>query len=222
MTEKLSLKTSLLPLSTLETDDLSLDEIAEKLAKKRAAAPGLFSRFPCILSLPSRADTDYTLKALISTCEEQGILLIGVSGATAGWVDDIHTLRLAEFSAAKELPTSEADSEDSGRQLKIHQGNVRSGQTVYSKGDLIVLGNISPGADVVAGRDIHIHGHAQGRLFAGAPDNEEAIITGQNLNPEVISIAGNYHIDENRSQIISDKFTIVQLDDHSITYTTSQ
>lgn len=220
MTEKLTLKTSLLPLSTLELGGLSLDQISEQLAAKRAAAPVLFTRFPCILSLPERASARFSLPEIMELCEQHGILLIGATGQVSDWRDDIQVLRLAEFTGTNDTSASyskqEPDVEE--RALVIHRGNVRSGQQLYSKGDLIVIGNINPGADVVAERDIHVYGHAQGRMIAGVSDYEEAIITGHHLAPELISIAGHYHTVDSLPHDISNGFTIVQLNDHKLDY----
>ena len=218
MTEKLTLKTSLLPLSTLDTTNLSLDQISDKLAAKRAAAPGLFSRFPCILCLAKQSDSVFTLQDILNLCEQHGILIIGVTGELEGWRAEIHRLRLAEFTGNGESTPINRHSDV--RELKIHQGNVRSGQQLYSKGDLIVMGNVSPGADVIAARDIHIQGQALGRVIAGTPDNENAIITGHKLDPELISIAGNYQTYETRTHTFNNEFTVVQLDEHKLTYTT--
>ncbi len=69
---------------------------------------------------------------------------------------------------------------------------VRSGQRVYTQGDLTVVGSVSPGAEVIAEGSIHVYGKLSGRAIAGAKGNEEAAIFCQNLDAELVSIAGNY------------------------------
>ncbi len=69
---------------------------------------------------------------------------------------------------------------------------LRSGQQVYSKGDLVVLGLVSYGAEVIAEGNIHIYAPLRGRALAGVHGNHGARIFCTCLEPELISIAGIY------------------------------
>ena len=73
---------------------------------------------------------------------------------------------------------------------------LRSGQQVYSKGDLVVLGLVSYGAEVIAEGNIHIYAPLRGRALAGVHGNHEARIFCTCLEPELISIAGIYRTSE--------------------------
>jgi septum site-determining protein MinC len=74
---------------------------------------------------------------------------------------------------------------------------LRSGQQVYAKGDLIVLGLVSHGAEVIAEGNIHIYAPLRGRALAGVHGNLDARIFCTCLEPELISIAGIYRTTEN-------------------------
>ncbi len=70
---------------------------------------------------------------------------------------------------------------------------VRSGQQIYAEGaDLIVLAQVSEGAEVLADGHIHIYGSLRGRALAGVKGDESARIFCQNLEAELVSIAGNF------------------------------
>ena len=69
-------------------------------------------------------------------------------------------------------------------------GRVRSGQKIQAKKHLIVLGDVNPGAEAIAGGDIIILGSLQGKASAGQPDNEEAIIVALEFKPTQIQIGG--------------------------------
>jgi len=69
-------------------------------------------------------------------------------------------------------------------------GRVRSGQKIQAKKHLIILGDLNPGAEVIAGGDIIIIGCLQGKASAGQPDNEEAIIMALEFKPTQIQIGG--------------------------------
>jgi septum site-determining protein MinC len=62
---------------------------------------------------------------------------------------------------------------------------------VYARGcDLIVLGAISNGAEVIADGSIHCYGPLRGRAIAGAQGDREARILCSNFGPELIAVAG--------------------------------
>lgn len=68
---------------------------------------------------------------------------------------------------------------------------LRSGQQVYARGtDLVLLGGVSPGAEVIADGSIHCYGPLRGRAIAGAQGDQGARILASNFGPELVSIAG--------------------------------
>ncbi|MBI5441654.1 MAG: septum site-determining protein MinC [Deltaproteobacteria bacterium] len=68
---------------------------------------------------------------------------------------------------------------------------VRSGQRVYAgDADLVVLGAVSSGAEVVADGDVHVYGVLRGRAVAGARGDAGARIFCLGLEAERVSVAG--------------------------------
>jgi len=68
---------------------------------------------------------------------------------------------------------------------------LRSGQQAYAKGgDLVLLGGVSHGAEVIADGSIHCYGPLRGRAIAGAQGDTTARIISTDFGPELISIAG--------------------------------
>jgi len=104
---------------------------------------------------------------------------------------------------AQENPTPEIDSPDSNttqngaRPTKVIQRQLRSGQRIYAQdSDLIIIGVVSQGAEVIADGNIHVYGPLRGRAMAGASGNTEARIFTTELDPELIAIAGVYKVIE--------------------------
>lgn len=74
---------------------------------------------------------------------------------------------------------------------------VRSGQRVYAPvGDLVILSQVSSGAEVLAAGNIHVYGALRGRALAGVKGNRECRIFCHDLQAELVSVAGNYRISE--------------------------
>jgi septum site-determining protein MinC len=66
---------------------------------------------------------------------------------------------------------------------------LRSGQTVSHKGDLVIIGDVNPGAEIMAEGDITVWGSLRGIAHAGVGGNSEAEIRALNLQPIQIRIA---------------------------------
>lgn len=74
---------------------------------------------------------------------------------------------------------------------------VRSGRQVYAAGgDLVVIGAVSPGAELLADGSIHVYGALRGRALAGVSGDQTARIFCQSLDAELVSIAGLYRVSE--------------------------
>ena len=72
---------------------------------------------------------------------------------------------------------------------KFHRGTVRSGQLVNYDGNLVVIGDVNPGGEVVATGNVIIMGSLRGIVHAGADGNKEAIIAALNFQPTQLRIA---------------------------------
>jgi len=69
-----------------------------------------------------------------------------------------------------------------------HQGTVRSGEYIESAGDLLILGDVNPGAKVSAEGNIIIWGRLLGIAHAGSKGNSNATISALQLRPLQIRI----------------------------------
>lgn len=74
--------------------------------------------------------------------------------------------------------------------LHIERRTLRSGEKIAHEGHVIILGDVNPGAEVIAGYDIFVWGSLKGSAYAGVPDHEEAVIAALHLAPIQLRIAG--------------------------------
>jgi len=80
---------------------------------------------------------------------------------------------------------------------QVIQGPLRSGQRVYARDtDLIVMGVVSQGAEVIADGNIHIYGPLRGKAMAGARGDIHARIFTTALDAELVAVAGVYRVIE--------------------------
>jgi len=107
-------------------------------------------------------------------------------------------------SPAPTAPAPAADADvtapsDNGAQrpTMVIERQLRSGQRIYAqKSDLIVIGVVGQGAEIIADGNIHVYGPLRGRAMAGAQGNTKARIFTTELDPELIAIAGVYKVVE--------------------------
>lgn len=72
---------------------------------------------------------------------------------------------------------------------KFYRKTVRSGQLLESDGHIVIIGDVNPGAEIIAAGNIFVMGNVKGTVHAGAKGNREAVVAGLNLSPTQLRIA---------------------------------
>jgi septum site-determining protein MinC len=72
---------------------------------------------------------------------------------------------------------------------KFYRGTVRSGQLINFDGNLVVIGDVNPGGEVIATGNVIIMGSLRGIVHAGADGNKSAVVVAFNLQPTQLRIA---------------------------------
>lgn len=67
--------------------------------------------------------------------------------------------------------------------------NLRSGQKFFTRGNIVILGDINPGAEIIAGGNILVMGALRGMAHAGALGDEQSVIAAFRLSPTQLRIA---------------------------------
>ena len=91
----------------------------------------------------------------------------------------------ADRTAAPEAQKNDEHLE----QMVVVNHTLRGGQEVRTKSSVLVLGNVNPGAQIIAGGSIDIRGTCRGVVHAGAYGSREAFIIADRLIPTQIRIA---------------------------------
>ena len=100
----------------------------------------------------------------------------------------------AEKEEQQPAPAADAHAP---RPTLVINSPVRTGQQVYAKNaDLIVMGMVSEGAEVIADGNIHIYAPLRGRALAGESGDKTARIFVQSMQAELVSVAGIYRVFE--------------------------
>jgi len=77
---------------------------------------------------------------------------------------------------------------------------LRSGEKAEYDGNIVIYGDVNPGAEVIAGGDIIVLGRLRGTAHAGAAGDVKARVLALQLNPVQLRIAGLITRDADRSK----------------------
>ncbi|MFD4839645.1 septum site-determining protein MinC [Achromobacter sp. NPDC058515] len=91
---------------------------------------------------------------------------------------------------------------------------LRSGQRVYARHtDLVVIGMVSQGAEVIADGNVHVYGPLRGKAMAGARGDASARIFTTHLDAELLAVAGVYRVVEDKlDRTLQNQPALVRLD----------
>jgi septum site-determining protein MinC len=95
----------------------------------------------------------------------------------------------AKTIVATSVQATQDDEQEHGSDGALLKKRVRSGQMLRHPGHIVIVGDVNPGAQVIAGGDIIVWGKLQGTAHAGAYGNTDAVICALELSPALLKIA---------------------------------
>jgi septum site-determining protein MinC len=181
-----------------------------ELDRRVESSLSFFANRPLVLDLTGVAPTKAETLEIIAFIEERHLRLIAVEGVSPDWLPD----RLAPLPGRVQTagmfqpPEAEKPSRSAPPQATVWESEpatgspcaallvnepVRSGQSIiYPHGDVIVVGSVASGAEIIAGGSIHVYGSLRGRAFAGTNGNTNARIFCSKFDAEIMVIDGLY------------------------------
>jgi septum site-determining protein MinC len=216
----LEIKGSLLPVMIVQLFDTDKERIAVALKEKIQKAPNLFLNATIIIDLNAIQQQTLDLPEIIHMMRDNHLIPVGIRGATETHKQLTAQLSLGIFPNGREIQKSKNTEKDAAPQpstTKVVSQPVRSGQQVVClDGDLVILSSVSPGAEVLAHRHIHVYGALRGRALAGVNGDTQARIFCHQLEAEIVSIAGHYQVNEDLTEDMRSKPTQVFLEDDKL------
>ncbi len=222
------LKRSNLTLTEIALKSANLNEILLTLEKKADIALDFLSQSPVVInfqSLPETAKLD--IAELIKLFQNYQLLPFAYKNADNALKQQAEAAGLIPIKDSQQRKTESSHNTEndikktpsySPTPAKIIKGTIRSGQQILAQGDLIIIGSVSETAEVLAVGNIHIYGTLRGRALAGISGNQNSLIYCQNMQAEMLSIAGIYQISEDMPDNIANTPLLAQLQNGKISY----
>jgi septum site-determining protein MinC len=167
----------------MEREKAILDHIDQNLA--------FFTGARLVVDVGDRELNSQTLADLRNELSDRDIKLWAVlssSSATERASQDLGLIIKIDQST----PVQDKGSIDStleGEEAVFLRRTLRSGHKVIHPGHIIVIGDVNPGAELVAGGNIIVWGRLRGVVHAGAMGNTEAVVCSLDLSPTQLRIA---------------------------------
>ncbi|MGD8458562.1 MAG: septum site-determining protein MinC [Anaerolineales bacterium] len=122
---------------------------------------------------------------------EKGVSLWAVLSNSPTTEQTAQTLGLATriHQAQYDADTRPVESNISGEEAILIRRTLRSGNSIEFSGHVIVIGDVNPGAEIIADGDIVVWGRLRGMVHAGADGDEKAIVCAMDLAPTQLRIA---------------------------------
>ncbi|QTX20640.1 septum site-determining protein MinC [Comamonas aquatica] len=210
------LKSAQLPVMAVALRDTEVAVLTRDLAQRLADDPDFFDNDPVLIDLQHVRDSteDIDFPKLIKALKRHRTLPVAVCGGSPAQMAAAHAAGLmpapdAQPARAKPAAVEVREVEvirevpvevEVVREVPAPAPNalivdkpLRSGQQVYARGtDLVVMAVVSYGAEVIADGNVHVYAPLRGRAVAGARGNTDARIFSTCMEPQLLSIAGNY------------------------------
>jgi len=205
MSSIIKIKNQAFSLPVIEITDFQITHILDELKRRIAVSEESEQMLPCVLSLQVQEVQPTFLAQLVEALRQVNLQAVGLQTENQLLAEQASYAGLAVFNERLNQydlfhPLSDESKSSSEPHEMIHQGNVVAGEQLYAEGkDLIVLGDVKPGAEVIADGNIYIGGSLQGKAFAanaGSMNIDQVSIRAYSFEPELISISGFYQLEE--------------------------
>jgi septum site-determining protein MinC len=134
------------------------------------------------------------LGQLRNDISERGMTLWAILGASPTTETTAQTLglatRLSKPRPDLTVPRIETTLQN-GEEAILVQRTLRSGFSLQHKGHVVVIGDVNPGAEIIASGNIIVWGKVRGKVHAGADGDHNAVICALDLLPSQLRIAGS-------------------------------
>lgn len=170
-------------------DDTSEKQMFEELSSIIAQSGNVLGGCKVVMDMQARVfSPSLAQKIWKSFIEPSGCVVVSWICSDQQTKDRLESLglRVGEYKEKKTEPEKLAEVQTSGL---LHVGNLRGGQKLTHRGDIIILGNVNKGAEVYAEGHIVVLGRLSGLVHAGCEGDETASITARALETEQVRIA---------------------------------
>lgn len=215
------------------TPEAPLSEWLESLDRWIGNSPGYFTGRPVLLDLNVLKPEVSQIETLVVELGHRGIRIYAIEleggaalgahlppaliGAKEATSDGLLAGAKSAAGKPEEAKADEGKETRLGGDTLMVKTPIRSGQSVFhAHGDVIVLGSVASGSEIVASGSIHVYGTLRGRASAGVLGNSAARIFCRRNEAELLSVDGWYCTAEEMEASVRGKAVQAFLDNDTL------
>jgi septum site-determining protein MinC len=171
--------------------DGSFQTVLADLEKHLASRASFFLGGRVALRVGERPLSAEQLKTIGTIVQGMGVTLWAVEGIHPATEAAARELGLEVHVRPAASPAQAAAEPVSLEEMAgiVVRRTLRSGQSIQHAGHITLIGDVNPGAEVVAGGDVIVWGKLRGTVHAGAMGDDRAVVCALQLAPSQIRIA---------------------------------
>lgn len=175
----------------ISLDDAPWDEQHAALIAQVDSQPAFFQGARLALDVASQVLHVNELVELRDRLSDRGISLWAVMSESPTTEQTAQLLGLAtRISKPRPEETRQFSVEDLGEETALFLNRtLRSGTRIEFPGHVVVLGDVNPGAEIIAEGNIVIWGRLRGMVHAGSGGDTSAVVCALDLSPTQLRIA---------------------------------
>lgn len=158
-------------------EKLPFSELLDEIKKKFIDSEKFFKDAKIAISFEGRSLSENEQFEIIDVIQQNTTITIICVIDHDELMDEVLRRRIGEYE--------ELHSPQTGQ---FYKGTLRSGQQIESETSLVVLGDVNPGAKVIAKGNIVILGALKGIAYAGADGDSSCFVAALDMNPVQIKI----------------------------------
>ena len=198
MEQQVILKSNRYGINLILNENLPFEELLDAIILKFHESDKFFS--PRSFAVSFDASIAITFSGRHLSTEEEIRIIDAITEQTS-----IHIICVLDGDEQKELDTKAQIEEFLRRQEEstgqFYKGTLRSGQVLECESSVVIVGDVNPGAKIVARGNIVVLGSLDGNAYAGAAGNSESFVAALHMNPIQIKIADVIGRSEDKSPL---------------------
>ncbi|MDR2903713.1 MAG: septum site-determining protein MinC [Clostridiales bacterium] len=171
----------------------NFEVIKKTLYDKVVDAKGFFGTAKTAISFIGREMDETQVAELLGIISKTSALSISfvTSEGEEKIIDPPKNVPGAESKAGKKTPKTMDKALLSADEniTTYHRGSLRSGQSIRFVGSVVVIGDINPGAEIVAEGNIVVMGSVKGMVHAGCSGNPDCFVAALDLQPTQLRLS---------------------------------
>jgi len=206
MTKNVVIKSNGHGISLKIKDGCNFSDIISELKVKLSEAESFFKDAHIVLEIQGRKLNDDEVNDIVMVIEKHSKMVVlcvvphqdeleekflGLSELVQNQIfENVQKEKKDQIEASVQLEENEFVNVP--EQIQLFEGTLRSGQDFVTHKSAIIIGDVNPGASVMAGENVIVFGSLLGNVTAGNNGNSDSYVLALDMNPGQVCINGIY------------------------------